>query len=58
MPSKSKKQAKTMRAAAHNPGYAKRMGIPQGVAKDFESADRSIAKKRRKRKAAPASGGY
>ena len=39
MPSKSKKQAKTMRAAAHNPQFAKKVGIPVKVAKDFEKAD-------------------
>lgn len=39
MPSKSKKQAKTMRAAAHNPQFAKKVGIPQSVARDFTAAD-------------------
>ena len=41
MPSKSAKQARTMRAAAHDPAFAKRMGIPQGVAREYVSADRS-----------------
>ena len=40
MPSKSKKQARTMKAAAHDPGFAKKMGIPQSVAKDFTAADK------------------
>jgi hypothetical protein len=39
MPSTSKKQADTMRAAAHNPAFAKKMGIPQDVAKEYEKAD-------------------
>lgn len=40
MPSKSAKQARTMRAAAHDPAFAKKMGIPQSVAKDFVKADK------------------
>lgn len=39
MPSKSLKQARTMRAAAHDPKFAKKVGIPQSVAKDFVRAD-------------------
>jgi hypothetical protein len=39
MPSKSPKQARTMAAAAHNPKFAKKMGIPTGVAKEFNKAD-------------------
>lgn len=39
MPSKSAKQARTMAAAAHNPAFAKKMGIPQKVAKEFNRAD-------------------
>jgi hypothetical protein len=40
MPSKSAKQARTMRAAAHDKAFAKRVGIPQKVAKEFVSADK------------------
>lgn len=40
MPSKTAKQARTMRAAAHNPAFAKKVGIPQSVAKDFAEADK------------------
>lgn len=40
MPSKSKKQEKTMRAAAHNPAFAKKVGIPVSVAKEFSKADK------------------
>lgn len=39
MPSRSPKQARTMAAAAHNPSFAKKVGIPRGVAKEFNSAD-------------------
>ena len=45
MPSTSKKQAKTMAAAAHNPAFAKKVGIPTKVAKDFNKAD--MRKKRK-----------
>jgi hypothetical protein len=40
MPSVSKKQARTMQAASHNPKFAKRVGIPVAVAKDFNAADK------------------
>jgi len=45
MPSKSKKQAKFMRAAAHNKGFAKRAGIPQSVAAEFVAADERTSNK-------------
>lgn len=44
MPSKTRKQARTMAAAAHNPAFAKKMGIPKSVAVEFNQAD----KKKRK----------
>lgn len=40
MPGTSYKQARTMRAAAHNPTYARKMGIPQSVAREFVAADK------------------
>jgi hypothetical protein len=40
MPSKTPKQKRTMAAAAHDEGFAKRVGIPQSVAKDFNQADK------------------
>jgi hypothetical protein len=43
MPSKTPKQAKTMRAAAHNPQFAKKVGIPQDVAQDFTASDQDPA---------------
>ena len=39
MPSKSPKQARTMAAAAHDPKFAKKVGIPVSVAKEFNAAD-------------------
>jgi hypothetical protein len=39
MPSTSPKQARTMAAAAHSPAFAKKVGIPQSVASDFNAAD-------------------
>lgn len=39
IPSKSKAQARTMAAAAHSPKWAKRLGIPPKVAKEFNRAD-------------------
>lgn len=40
MPSTSEKQKRTMAAAAHNPDFAKKVGIPVKVAKDFNKADK------------------
>ena len=40
MPSTSKKQARFMAAAAHNPAFAKKAGIPVSVAQEFNQADK------------------
>lgn len=40
MPSVSAKQAKLMRAVAHSPAFARKVGIKQNVGKDFAAADR------------------
>ena len=40
MPSVSKKQHNLMAAVAHNPVFAKKVGIPQTVGKDFSEADK------------------
>ena len=40
MPSKSPKQAWLMAAAAHNPAFAKKAGVPKKVAKEFNAADK------------------
>ena len=39
MPSKSKSQAKFFAAAAHNPEFAKKAGISQSAAKEWNAAD-------------------
>ena len=40
MPSKSAKQAHLMAAVAHNPAFAKKVGIPVSVGKEFNKADK------------------
>jgi hypothetical protein len=40
MPSTSKKQHNFMAAIAHNPAFAKKVGVPQSVGKDFNKADK------------------
>ena len=40
MPSKSSKQARFMRAVAHSPEFAKRVGVPVSVGKEFVRADK------------------
>ena len=40
MPSSSKKQHNFMAAIAHNPAFAKAVGVPQSVGKDFNEADK------------------
>ena len=56
MPSKTDAQARTMAAAAHDPEFRKRKGIPLAVAKEFVAADSasgrlSHANRKPKRKA-------
>lgn len=41
MPSTSEKQKRFMQAAAHNPEFAKKAGIKQSVAKEFNDADQA-----------------
>ena len=40
MPSSSKKQHNFMAAVANNPKFAKKVGVPQSVGKDFSTADK------------------
>jgi hypothetical protein len=40
MPSTSKKQHNFMAAIAHSPSFAKKVGVPQSVGKDFNEADK------------------
>lgn len=46
MPSKSPAQKRLMSAAAHNPKFAKKVGVPVKVAKEFNAADKRKAKKK------------
>jgi hypothetical protein len=45
MPSVSKKQHNLMEAVAHDPGFAKKAGIPQKVGKEFAAADKAKGEK-------------
>jgi hypothetical protein len=40
MPSVSKKQHNLMEAVAHNPAFAKKVGIPRSVGEEFSKADK------------------
>lgn len=40
MPSKSPAQARMMAGAAHDPAFAKKVGMPQSVAREFNQADK------------------
>ena len=51
MPSKSPAQARLMAAVAHNPQFAKKVGIPQSVGKEFNQADKGGEMLRHKRPA-------
>ena len=49
MPSKSPSQARLMAAAAHNPKFAKKVGVPQSVGKEFNKADAKTGILRKKK---------
>lgn len=42
MPASTKKQKRLMDAAAHNPAFAKKVGIPVSVAKDFSESSKGL----------------
>lgn len=44
MPSVSDKQARFMAAAAHDAKFAKRVGIKQSVAREFNQADKGTGR--------------
>jgi hypothetical protein len=50
MPSTSPKQARLMQAAAANPKFAKKVGVPPKVAKEFVRKDKQAAQPRRSKK--------
>ena len=41
MPSVSAKQKRFMQAVAHSPAFAKKVGVPTKVGKDFAKADKA-----------------
>ena len=45
MPSKSPAQRRLMAAAAHNRAFARKVGVPQSVAKEFFAADQRKRKR-------------
>ena len=47
MPSKSPAQARLMAAAAHNPAFAKKVGVPAKVAAEFNKADKGILRRKK-----------
>ena len=59
MPSTSNKQRKLMAAAANNPGFAEKVGIPRSVAEDFHGAGKGTEtetekkKKKKKKRVSP-----
>lgn len=48
MPSKSPAQARLMAAVAHDPAFAKKVGIPQAVGREFNQADKGTGILKRK----------
>jgi hypothetical protein len=42
MPATSSKQKKFMDAVAHNPAFAKKVGVPKAVGKDFSEASKGM----------------
>ena len=49
MPSTSKPQARLMAMVVHNPGMAKKTGVPASVAKEFNKADAKTGILRKKK---------
>ena len=45
MPSKSPEQKRFMAAVANNPKFAKKVGVPSKVGKEFEMEDKKMVKK-------------
>jgi hypothetical protein len=43
MPATSEKQKRFMDAAAHNPSFAKKVGVPQSVAKEFSGKSKGMS---------------
>lgn len=56
MASTSKPQARLMAGAAHDPKFAKKVGVPQSVAQEFNKADAKTGILRKKPKKDSADG--
>ena len=56
MPSKSMKQARLMAAAAHDKNFAKKVGVPMKVAKEFNKADKGTKLLKKAMKSKPKGG--
>ncbi len=48
MPSKSPAQKRLMQAAAHSRKFAKKVGVPQSVAREFVAADTRRSRRKKK----------
>lgn len=51
MPAKSAAQKRLMDAAAHNPAFAKKVGIKQSVAKEFSKESKGLKLKKSRSRA-------
>lgn len=49
MPSKSPAQKRLMAGVAHSPSFAKKVGVPQSVGREFNKADALKAKRAKKK---------
>jgi hypothetical protein len=60
MPSKSPEQERLMAAVAHNPTFAKKVGIPQDVGQEFNRADmaKGYVRALRRKRAQPPTPAY
>ena len=48
MPAKTKKQERFMQAVANNPKFAKKVGVPQSVGKEFTKGKKNVQKIRKR----------
>ena len=47
MPAKSAKQERFMQAVAHNPKFAKKVGVPTSVGKEFTKSEGGMAESKK-----------
>jgi hypothetical protein len=58
MPSKSPAQKRLMQAVAHSPEFAKKVGIPTSVGKEFAKADKTMKEGGKAKSTVNAAGNY